>query len=237
VVAIWKVLARTRSSALNGVESYMKFQETDLGFEFKTDKYFVFFGKKDSSLENLRTHFTDFIFKPLWQIHGNDLLHTMRNSEDNLKADAHWTADKNVALISKSADCIPFFGFDEKNNRVLAIHAGWRGVQNRIIPKSLQTLGSQWKCFLGPHIMKNSFEIQNDCFELLKSCTKLAPSEWFSNHHADLYKIVEAQLAENPNFVKNLSTILFDTKTDMRFHSFRRSGTQAGRQNSFIVLL
>ncbi len=215
----------------------MSFKETDLGFELKTDQYLVFFGKKDSSLENLKKAYPNFKFKMLWQVHGNELLHTTSESEENQKADAHWTEKKNLALISKSADCIPVLGFSKDLNRVLAIHAGWRGVQNRIIPKSLQSLGSLWDLFIGPHITKESFEIQNDCLELLKTCTRLDSKDWHENQKADLTKIVLDQIKEVPNAQRSLTLQIFDTKNDSRFHSHRRDKEAAGRQNSFIVLL
>lgn len=206
------------------------FQETDLGFEYRTSCYLVFFGKKNSSIENLQDRYRDFTFKSLHQVHGNDLLHTTLQSENNLKADAHWTNERNLALISKSADCMPVLGFDSKNNRALAIHAGWRGVQSQIIPKSLKILDSSWDLFIGPHILQNSFEIQDDCFQLLNASTNLNSDEWYKNSCADLYKIVLSQINIAP-----FSTLLIDTKSDLRFHSFRRDRDKAGRQNNFIV--
>lgn len=209
----------------------MNFKETNLGFELQQDEYFVFFGKKDSTIDNLKKTYPQFNFKMLHQVHSDTLLHTTSKSEDKLKGDAHWTEEKNLALISKSADCVPLLAHDSKNKRVLAIHAGWRGVQNRIVPKSLETLGSHWNIHVGPHIMAQSFEIQNDCLDLLKLCTKLDPQEWFKNSKADLYKILTDQVKGS-----NLLPFLFDTVTDLRFHSFRRDRDKAGRQNSFIVL-
>ncbi len=215
----------------------MSFNETDLGFELKTDQYLVFFGKKDSSLEKLKKAYPSFKFKMLWQVHGNDLLHSTSISEENRKADAHWTEEKNLALISKSADCIPVLAFSKKLSRILAIHAGWRGVQNRIIPNSLQNLGASWDFFIGPHITKESFEIQNDCLELLKTCTRLNAKDWYQNQKADLTTIVFDQIKEVKSAQKSLTLEIFDTMTDLRFHSHRRDKEAAGRQNSFIVLL
>ncbi len=209
----------------------MSFKETDLGFELQQDEYFVFFGKKASSIENIRKTYPQFKFKMLHQVHSDTLLHTTSSSEENLKGDAHWTEEKNLALISKSADCVPLLAYDSANKRVLAIHAGWRGVQNRIVPKSLETLGSSWKIHVGPHITAQSFEIQNDCLELLKLCTSLDPKEWFQSSKADLYKILSEQVKGS-----TLLPFIFDTVTDLRFHSFRRDRDKAGRQNSFIVL-
>jgi polyphenol oxidase len=212
--------------------------ETDLGFEIKTLDFFAFFGKKESSLENLQRAYPQFEFRMLSQVHGNTLVNSTFDSENNsVKADAHWTGDKNLALISKSADCIPILGYCESEQRVLAIHAGWRGVQNLILPLSLKQLGGKWDLFIGPHITQNSFEIQDDCFSLLKKSTILNSGLWFSGGKADLFKIVMGQLDTVADNVNSVESLIFDSKTDLRFHSFRRDGASAGRQNSFIALL
>lgn len=209
----------------------MNFKETDLGFELQTKDYFVFFGKKDSSIENLEKSYPQFSFKMLHQVHGNDILYTTANSENSLKADAHWTDEKGIALISKSADCVPLLAYDSENKRILAIHAGWRGVQNRIVPKSLEQLGSNWEIYIGPHITAQSFEIKDDCLNLLKLCTNLNQNDWYQNGKADLYKILKEQVKGS-----SIKPFIFDTVTDLRFHSFRRDRDAAGRQNNFIVL-
>ncbi len=215
----------------------MIFQETELGFEYKGPNHFVFFGKKNSSIENLKNFYPQFTFKALWQVHGNNLINSIADSENNQKADAQWTEEKNLALISKSADCIPVLAYCQKLNRILAIHAGWRGVQNKIIPNSLQELGSSWDLYIGPHITKNSFEIGNDCLNLLAECTQLNISDWFFDGKADLLKIVIDQIKESPASFNSVNELIFDTKTDLRFHSHRRDQNKAGRQNSFIVLI
>lgn len=215
----------------------MTFHETDLGYEYRGDQYLVFFGKKDSSLENLQKAYPHIHFKSLWQVHGNDLLQTTSHSENNIKADAHWTVDQGIALITKSADCIPVLAVSKDNSKILAIHAGWRGVQNRIIPKSLKAIGLDWHIYIGPHITKESFVIQEDCLNLLKQCTRLNSDLWYSDGKADLYEIILNQISEATNGKSSVHSIVFDTKTDNRFHSHRRDHEKAGRQNSFIVLL
>ena len=231
-------MARIRTPTSKIVGPVVNFKETDLGFEYKDPKVLVFFGKKDSGVENLKTFYPNFDFKMLWQIHSDLVVHTTPDFENNsVKADSQWTEDKNVALVSKSADCMPVLAINQSQDRILAVHAGWRGIQNRIIPKSIQKLGPGPQIFIGPHILKNSFEIKNDCFELLSKSTQLHPNYWYQDNHADLYEIAINQIAEKYEPGNAIHSLLFDTKTDLRFHSFRRDGQSAGRQNSFIVLL
>ncbi len=101
----------------------MSFVENEIGFEFRTAKFLVFFGKKNSSRENLQVAYPHLHFKGLHQVHGNVLLETNSQSPEDRQADAHWTTDKNVALLCKTADCIPVLAVDTNNQHVLSAHA------------------------------------------------------------------------------------------------------------------
>lgn len=211
----------------------MTFIENNLGFEYSTPEYIVFFGKKNSSLENLSSAYPQFRFKSLEQIHGSEIAESRHDSVNDRKADAHWTQEINLALVSKTADCTPVLAYDAHTKTVFAIHAGWRGVQQQIIPKAL-ALTESALVFIGPHILLHSFEIQEDCFLALKDSTQLPCEVWYKERHADLHKIILSQIEELKS--ARVNSLLFDTKTDLRFHSYRRDKAEAGRQNSFIAL-
>lgn len=215
----------------------VNFQETNLGFEYKTTNFFAFFGKKDSSVQNLKAAYPQFNFKSLHQVHGNEIVETTEDSLESIQADAHWTGKKKLALVVKSADCIPVLAYSREEKIIFAIHAGWRGVQNQIIPKTLTKLDSHWEILIGPHITKDSFEIKKDCLDLLKIGTSLPEKDWHQNNRADLLKIVKTQIKEASPTSTLAPNLILDTKTDLRFHSHRRDQATAGRQNSFIVML
>ena len=209
------------------------FSETDLGFEFKTDSHLVFYGKKNCSLENLISKYNAFEFRQVKQTHSDILLHSFAKSEDT-EADAHYTSEKNIALVVRTADCIPAMIFDENKNIILAVHAGWRGVQNQITLKSLKKLSllGSIKIYIGPHIQKQSFKVDLDVKNLLTQTEDdftFAVNKYF----VDLKKILikQIQTYTMPQFYY----LDKDTATDLNFNSFRRDKDNSGRNLSFIV--
>ena len=140
----------------------MNFQECDLGFTFKNSEVLVFFGKAYGDLEKVKSHFSTFEFYGVRQTHS-DLI--VQASSNFYQADAHWTSQSLKALFILTADCIPLFIYNRKMHIIAAIHAGWRGIENHIVLKSLKkimTTTSQpedFEIWIGPHILKNSFEV------------------------------------------------------------------------------
>ncbi|MGB4966267.1 MAG: polyphenol oxidase family protein, partial [Microgenomates group bacterium] len=50
------------------------------------------------------------------------------------------TSEKGVYLSITVADCLPITLYDSKKSILCLLHAGWRGLENRIIDKALTTL-------------------------------------------------------------------------------------------------
>lgn len=215
------------------------FRRTPLGYEMKTEKILVFFGDKNATLAQLTETYPKLQFRQLKQTHSDMLIDSKPNSE-NIEGDAHWTAEKNVALIIRTADCMPIMAYDAKTDRILAIHAGWRGVQNQITLKSLTRLKMQSGIlFIGPHITQKSFEVQGDvkdalmksAFDLQEKDVALPQDDKFL---VDLEKIVRSQILKSTENV-NVDTVAIDTKTNLELHSYRRDKENSGRNLSFIA--
>lgn len=211
------------------------FNETNIGFEFKTQNHLVFYGKKNCSIENLESEYKNFKFRQVKQTHSDILIESVLGSED-IEADAHFTSEKNVALVVRTADCIPAMIYDENKNIILSVHAGWRGVQNKITLKSLKKLNmlDNIKIYIGPHIQKQSFKVDIDVKELLvKSEDEF---DTFKNKYCvDLKNILikQIQTYTHPEFY----FLDKDTVTDVNFNSYRRDKENCGRNLSFIVKL
>jgi len=224
----------------------MTFNETDLGFELRHEKFLAFFGKKDSTLKNLRTNYPELEWSWVKQVHGDYLHEAPKRGSSEVEADAQWTMQKKVGLITKTADCVPVLAFNKITRSVLSIHAGWRGVALKIVPKSLlqlQILSHQicdWEIFVGPHILQNSFQIKEDSYLLLKQSTSLKDDTWIKTaadgYQADLITLLKSQLDEIHVPASQIHVLAYDTKSDTRFHSFRRDKDTSGRQISFIAL-
>lgn len=228
----------------------MNLTENSWGFEFKTDEITILFGAKNAQTVDLRKAFPDLHITRLKQIHSDAVLETNFASPDyETLGDAHWTKEKNLALGVITADCVPVFLYDPKTKIVAGIHAGWRGVAAKIIPKTIEKLAIQnckpenLQVFIGPHIQKNSFEIGLDVRDqILSSLGPLSPAErreYFDEISADkvlldLHKVVLDQLGQSGVSIENTHSLFVDTVKDLRFHSHRRDKEKAGRQISYI---
>ncbi|HRO66440.1 MAG TPA: polyphenol oxidase family protein [Pseudobdellovibrionaceae bacterium] len=226
----------------------MKFKETSLGFEAEFENFLLFFGKKDADLQNLSTEYSSFQWARVRQTHSDLVLPSSAPTDHELReADAHYSNVPGLALLISTADCIPALVADSKKRVAAAVHAGWRGVEQRILPKTIAKLsdeGSEARdltVVLGPHIAFSSFEAGNDVRDrLLRSVAAPSSSELTRSLEAqkslvNLGAIAHEQLKEF--HVRHVADLRFDTKTDLRFHSHRRDREKAGRQLSFICRL
>lgn len=222
----------------------MCFNETELGFELMNDNVLCFFGKHNSDIQKLQKKYPLNNWASIKQVHSDKLVQCMNPIMSYAEADAHWTVEKNCALIIRTADCIPVLGWNSSTGHIVSIHAGWRGIANLIVPKSLKTLSynnsiHHWHLWIGPHIMKDSFQIQNDTLDLLKKSTDLSCDQFVvtksGSVYADLSVILDSQLKSIGVNTMTIHKCFFDTKTDLRFHSYRRDHELSGRQISFIT--
>lgn len=223
----------------------MNFQECELGFTFINSRVCVFFGKSNCHLNDLENKFKQFEFLQIQQVHSDV---TVPASSVLQVADAHWTAQQNKALIIRTADCMPVFIYHSQSNIVAAIHAGWRGVENQIVLKLLKSLfqstdsKSTLEVWIGPHILQPSFEVDGEVMEKLMNssfnCLVTDISVPIGKKYLiDLKKIVDSQIAQSKNLNIENHYLAFDTKTNQNFHSFRRDGSNSGRNLSFISLI
>lgn len=221
----------------------MSFVETDLGFIKKLDNHLIFFGKNTATLENLKHTYPQLKFRGVTQKHTDVCVLSTVDSADAI-ADAHYTSETNVALIIKTADCQPILAYD--NHLILAVHAGWRGVENQITSKSLlQANLKQAEVFIGPCIQQSSFEVDLDVKEKLEKIYKadfntsdLEKTFIFKNnkYYIDLTQIVKAEI-KSTGLKTTIHLLPIDTLTDIKFHSYRRDKLNSGRNISFIARL
>jgi|JI10StandDraft_1071094.scaffolds.fasta_scaffold196702_2 YfiH family protein len=217
------------------------------GLFFEDDKIEIFFGNKFYALTDLTS------LKPtgvhtVKQTHS-DIFHVVTRPEPvhpQPEGDALGTNVPKQYLAIKTADCLPVMIHDSDNNRVAAIHAGWKGVAIGIVPKTVKQYFENSKTlrlFIGPHIMKESFEIKNDVLEQLKN--SLPTNTWpkvdietkGDKFHIDLTEIVEFQIkSQFPNIQFTVEKANIDTKITEDYNSFRRDSTNAGRNISYIRL-
>ncbi len=54
--------------------------------------------------------------------------------------DALITKQKNIMLTILTADCVPILLFDKKQNIISAVHAGWKGTEQKIVYKTIEKM-------------------------------------------------------------------------------------------------
>lgn len=85
------------------------------------------------------------------------------------------TNTSNIALVVRTADCVPILWFDEKNNIVAASHHGWRGtakVLSMKILNEMKNLGSSIRNIrveMGPGIGPCCYPIWGERYEMFRS--------------------------------------------------------------------
>lgn len=175
--------------------------------------------------------------EPFWleQIHSNTVVEA--NNDFILpKADASFTNKKNVVCVVMTADCLPVLMCSKDGEKIAAIHAGWRGLENGIISKTVEALKTKdLIVWFGAAIGANCFEVGDDVREafLKKSADysvgfKENGSQWL----ADIYQLARIELAH-----LGITTVFggeFCTVSDSElFYSYRRE-KQTGRMATLI---
>lgn len=235
----------------------------------KSSNVIAGFGRKGVSIESLKSKFHPMLPKNsqwanLHQIHSDRVVKSQLDQQSNVEADAHFTFDVGLALIVKSADCLPVLldgpaSEQFPNGVVAAVHAGWRGVASDILVRTIEHLKSEGvdagslKAVIGPHIRSSSFEVGNDVAELLKAAARrVGLKESQSTFPVQLVDPVRLKSVVRLDDIARQQLIrsglhpeaieVFqedgeapDTKTNMKWASYRRDGANAGRNYSFIV--
>jgi YfiH family protein len=214
----------------------------DLGIGFDGDEFTVLFGNRHFLLSDFSEHFPEWTPITLHQVHGNSVVEQHALGKKELEADGHFTSKPNLALVIKTADCLPVFIWNRKTKVISGVHAGWRGVENGIITKAIEKISSaderkDLEIWIGPHITEISFEVGSDVLEQFQASLPKDFSFYEKRKdkfYIDLQKIAFHQLERLGVSKQQVHTLNIDTKTDQDFYSHRRKAGE-GRNYSFIV--
>lgn len=176
---------------------------------------------------------------PFWleQVHGTDVL--LVPDSGQTKADACYTSEKQQVCVVMTADCLPVLFANREGTEVAAAHAGWRGLADGILEKTVTQFKSPANnllAWLGPAISVKAFEVGEEVREIFvnklpqsETAFKTAqPGKWY----ADLYELARLRLQQAG--VTEIYGGEYCTYTDeSRFYSYRRDG-QTGRMATLI---
>ena len=154
--------------------------------------------------------------------------------------DAVITDKPGLCIAVKTADCIPVLLFDQRQHRIAAIHAGWRGTVGRIVEKTLQQMQSRAEdisAIIGPGISLESFEVGDEVYEqfLQAGFPMQRLAKRYAKWHINL-KDANRWLLES-NGITNIQVSDIDTLTTPDFYSARRDTINTGRNINGIMII
>lgn len=178
------------------------------------------------------------------QTHSTELIKLTDNTPQNVDADASWTDSFQRTCVVMTADCLPILITNKQGSFVAAIHAGWRGLCDGIVEKTLHRICSELNLsthdlliWLGPCIGPDVFEVGDDVRDQFIKQNPLAneafiegkaTGKWFAN----LHQLTKLRLADFDG-VKITESELCTFNDPKLFYSYRRDG-KTGRLATFI---
>ena len=165
--------------------------------------------------------------------------------------DAVITDKAGLCIAVKTADCIPVLLFDQRQHRIAAVHAGWRGTVGCIVEKALQQMqgrAEDLSAIIGPGISLESFEVGDEVYEQflqagfpMQRIAKRFPymalpsgsgeGAWHIN-----LKDANRWLLER-NGITNILVSDIDTRISPHYYSARRDTINTGRNINGIMIL
>jgi len=179
-------------------------------------------------------------FAWLNQVHGTEVVELPHAGL--VTADASVTSQPGNVCAVMTADCLPVLFCNPSTGQVAAAHAGWRGLCDGILERTVEHLGNPAGvlAWLGPAIGPDRFEVGPEVREAFllndsQAAGAFVLSPGNTGHYlADIYELARQRLAMAG--VLQVYGGEFCTVTDSdRFFSYRRDG-QTGRMASLIFI-
>lgn len=171
------------------------------------------------------------------QIHGDKILNVDKNYSEVQDADGMITNDKEVALFTRTSDCLPILFFDPNKQVIAAVHAGREGTFKKIAQKTVEKFVKEYESKpqeiqveIGPSICNLCYEIDREVDKQMVEYVKDNFGEEFlfesnnpSKINIDLKEINKKQLIESGILEENLNIVDHCTKCSGDKHfSYRR---------------
>ena len=170
------------------------------------------------------------------QVHSNIVLHTV-NPGNYQNLDGLITNRKSrLILVIKTADCIPIFIFDTINKNYGIIHAGWKGIANKIhmnAIKSFLKIGSKinnLNVIMGPSIKSCCYEVSSEMCDIFDSSNIVKN---YGKNFLNLNNCIASDIQQVG--VKNILINNICTYENEKCYSYRKNNN--GRMYSFITLI
>ena len=231
--------------------NFIAFNEQSYNVLFSTGDNDVSYNMADSSLQK---KFNDLcselkiedIFY-LKQIHSDKILvcDEKHKYHGECEGDALITKLRRNAVGIFTADCVPVLIADNKNNVIAAVHSGWRSTIANIVGKTIIKMKESFGCssenlkvFIGPHNKQCCYEVSEELISKFKNVDYLKNTDINNGRFLSLENCIIEQCKINGVRRENIITTQYCTfcSENVKFHSYRKSGKEAGRQFSLIYI-
>lgn len=185
-----------------------------------------------ASLDEVRTE-TGATPVTMHQVHGNDvvLVDDLPTSAP-ASCDALVTAQTDVALLARAADCVPVLLADTRTGWIAAVHSGRPGLASGVVPAAVAAIGERGgsvdTAWIGPHVCGRCYEVPGAMRDEVAALVPESASETsWGTPSVDLGAGVRAQLAAAG--VVDVRDVGVCTREDPAWPSYRRDGDAATR--------
>lgn len=194
------------------------------------------------------TRFAGLLWARMRQVHGTRVVSIVPTDPDAGAADGLLTGARGIVLPVVTADCVPILAVAPASGAIMALHAGWRGTLAGIVPAALALAERergieprQWRMALGPAIGGCCYEIEVEIGRRFVGRWGAIENAWQGGRthgRLDLRAVNRHVLIEHGVPHDQIASIGPCTACHSQaFHSYRRSGSAAGRQVSAIAWL
>jgi len=190
-----------------------------------------------------------------FQVHGNRFLlvdgstPTAVNELENQPADSLITASREILLGVMTADCLPVLLIDRQARAVAAVHAGWRGLLARIVPRTIMAMEMNYGVkpadlliLLGPCIGRCCYQVGEELIRKFAAEPPFAADHtWYDDlsgdYYLDLLRLQVLQLQEMRVLPAAMKLAGQCTACENFFFSYRREHGITGRQIAVVGLM
>ena len=190
--------------------------------------------------ENLQEITNITVIQPV-QTHSKKIKEiTKFNKNTHFECDGVWTRENDIALSIKTADCMALVFKHKTKNIIANIHAGWRGVANKIASEFLKNfspeINKDFEVHFSPSILSCCCEFTNPYEETPSFFHDNISTKTINNkthYFVNLQEIIKKELIENSINPKNIFFTNICTKCSSDFWSHRCK--EAERNISYVV--
>ncbi len=188
---------------------------------------------------------------PMWdlrphkrQVHGTRVAAVEVPHHPIGDADGFHTAVPGLPVSIITADCVPLLLARRDGSQVAAVHAGWRGLYDGIIPAALAAIGRSGAplvAAVGPTICAACYEVSEQLAEDFAQRFAAMPRDVLlpSHRHLDLRAIAEHQLRaagiEEAEHVGGCTCCARDAGGQPIYRSYRR-GDRGSQMHSGLYI-